>query len=351
MAGIKVHFDREELVDRLQQRLYSQLFGLVRDIGSYPAPPRGPRFFVDHVAVAGDPGGPPPATGAGALRSESRVRALGAAVERHADAVADRADRYADDGTGLVRADDLLGNADDPLADAGDLLAGADHLLGNADDLLAEDLLGDASQWVPAGTLLARYTPAPGEPQAPPPRAAATASHIVRDKAVLAALRRVVARDAAQGPHRRIVHGDRTRPLDRILARRLGRGTRAAFHLADSPGFTVTCVLTLPGGGQITGITNHAVLVRAMHEALLEAVRAGQDAYWRTGYVRVELDIAGTVEADGLGPDELTAARDGIASIVTAWRGSGRRVLHRDLTTPDVLAAGFHVARVGLLRS
>jgi hypothetical protein len=301
VTDIKVHFDRDELVGRLQSRLHSPLFGVVRSIGSHPAPRQGPRFFVDHVEVAGDPDGPPRAAGAGGLRSEARVRALGIAVERYADALAAQ-----DDGPVPVT-----------------------------------ELLSGTAERIPAGVLA----------DAP---VAATASHIVPDKALLAALRRVIARNAG-GPLRRIVPGERTRPLDRILARHLGAAAGAEFFLARSPGFTVLCRLTLPGGRRVIGRANHAVLPRAMHEALLDAACAGQDAYWQDGPSRdgrsqdASLGVDGAVAADGLPDDELTTAGEGIASILAASRGTGVRLVHRDLTTPDVRSVGFHVARVALL--
>src|SRR5882757_5354606 len=213
--AITVHFDRDELVRTMQHAVHSPLSGLVRTIGWYPAGLGRPRFHVDHIAVATDPvtTDAPPATAGGLFPSESRIRALGLAIERYSE------HSFADGQDELVLADDLL--------NAG------------------------ASRSIPRQLLWTGP--------------AATASHIVAAKALLLALRRLV----AQLPGERVLLAldERTRVIERVVQQRIPADTQVEFILAAPgplPAFTATCRLVSRGRLLGEGTVNHGALNRAL---------------------------------------------------------------------------------------
>ncbi|HEY6797036.1 MAG TPA: YcaO-like family protein [Kineosporiaceae bacterium] len=341
--------------------------------------------------------------GAGLYPFEARIRILAETLERYAGHAAAAAGRppvrlatwqqLAAEGQACLTPDDLTLFSTDQFRRPGFPFApfAPDAQIGW---VRLPSLPGGPATHVPAQWFLLGYVPQAGEPWMGTAVTTGTAAHTDPGRALLSAVEELVQLDATMGhwygatESIRIRHDARTRVLQRMIERQLRfEGPQPEFHLlpsADLPGFTVACLLRRPPGqvpriavGQGSG----GDLVQAMYRGLLEAVAVQWLAAWvaieeRTGatqavsdhLARGLFDLEGNialaagdeggeaveqrfarcseVAAGDLPPDHCGDVRDAVRRVVAAFRDTGKRLYHANLTTPDVQSLGFTVIRV-----
>lgn len=341
--------------------------------------------------------------GVGTTRYESTIRSLGETTERYAVHVADRDGRFpvrfaphreaVRDGS-VLPLDWLTFFTEDQLRRPGFPFEAADaeRPIG----WIEVDSIVDGTRWaVPAQQFLVGYQPRrdQGEPWLVPAVTTGTAAHRTYAEALLNGLQEIVQIDAAlghwygRGRAVAIEADARTAALDRVVARMRRRGSpEPRFFLlpsADLPGFSVACVLHgVPGvvPAVAVGLGSESGLARAMYKSLLEAIGVHELALWRlvsdtidgapvgsavdldqlydldtnVGYyatregAQLVLDrfaAATPMTAGDLPPDDVRPVAQRVASTVEAFRSTGKQLFVADLTTVDVRAAGFVVAR------
>ncbi|GHF37418.1 MULTISPECIES: YcaO-like family protein [Streptomyces] len=404
-----VHRHPDERTAALQRRMYSPLCGLLTSVGGLLRTRRAPGFFLEGAELTGVhvlEGLPAPKPNAyhiggfGIQPFESRIRVLGEAIERYAGHAA------AFGGTFTVRHASYteLAAAGEPVLPPeafGVFLPGQyerpgfpfepfdpDRPLGW---LLLPSLSGgdDERAWIPAQFFLLGYVPRQDEPWLQSAVTTGTGAHTSGPNALRSALEELVQVDAAlghwygTGTGVRILPDARTRQLDAIIARRCAGRPRPEFHLlpsADLPGLCVACILRATPGAVpavAVGLGSGGRLQRVMYQALLEAVGVQSFAAWtyvsegreegRDGDKDI-YDLEGnvaryaapqgadTVEkrfaqstaapAGSLPPDDERPDRERLKDIVTAFRNTGKRLYHADLTTVDIRQLGFAAHRV-----
>ena len=259
----------------------------------------------------------------------------------------------------------------------------------------ARDLATAEQTWVPAQHLLVGYVvrDLEGEPWTQAAVSTGTAAHTGPDRAALGALHEIIQIDATMGHWYgagrsiRILAGRRTAAVDRILRRHLDPAAPPAeFHLLpspDLPGFTIACILRERGGqlpAVAVGLGADALLEPAMYKAFLEAVGVRQLAIWVSVTDRIDGTPAGPelagdkmfdlesnvayaattagsqvveerfasctpASCDDLPADLVQPPEQLVKTLVAAFTGTGKRLYAVDITTADIAALGFVVAR------
>ncbi|GAA2786909.1 YcaO-like family protein [Crossiella cryophila] len=342
--------------------------------------------------------------GYGVLPFESHIRTLGETVERYAGYVAAVSGRHpvvfrsakemARDGLPVLGLDAVRLFTDEQLARPGFPFQrpDPDAPLGWIE---VDSLSAPGRTHVPAQLFLVGYVirDLEGEPWLNAAVTTGTAAHTTSGAALLSALHEAVQIDAAIGhwhgatPSTRIACDGRTHALRRLLGTYWPAGARQPeFHLLpspDLPGHVVACLLRAAPGAFpaiVVGLGVDGRLGRAMYKALLEATGVGhlavisavtaegrpvddhqhdENAIYdlESNVVRYAgADPAKTVErrfadcaqaaASDLPDDDDRPVRAQVAGLVRAFRDSGKRLYHADLTTVDIRQLGFRVSRV-----
>jgi len=399
---------------RLKQRMLSPLTGLDSQIGFTLRNRSGARVIMSGAEMTGVHvlrGEPRPRRGfyhiggAGLMRDESLIRALGETVERYTQFVSQI--KYRGALQWATPAD--MAKRAEPCLDPG-LLAvyaprqyavkGFPFVAFEADRalswVLAESFGDDTMTWVPAQIMLVGYTLRHSEREQRLGLAVTTggAAHVTADMALRNGLLELIQIDTAMGHWyghgraRRILPSARTRAIDAIAQRLYGRTPIVPqFHVLenpDLPGFIVACALVNQEAGLpaiAVGLGADLGLEESMYKALLEAAGVAQLAkitlsdmimggakrapsqinpdtildldsnvafYALPGnaprvFDKLNPDI--TISADALPDDGPATAREAVAFMIGGILDAGKRLYYLDLTTDDAAALGFSAAR------
>jgi len=344
--------------------------------------------------------------GSGVTREEVLIRTLGETIERYAQLVSEVSDRHeicvatydelAANGARVVNADKLSFFSTSQFARPGFPFHPFDRdaLMGW---VKTRSLLDGEATWAPAQLVLVGYKAKEEirERVILPSVTTGTAAHTTATAALRNALLELVQIDAAMGHWYsstvapRIVLDGRTQPIERIIQRYFdSRKPQPRFYWLESPdlpAFSIACVIK----GEPTQVPAVAVglgcdvtLVDAMYHALLEAVAVVQlakvvlfyegiereqgiaapldptrildldrnVAFYalpeHSEYVDTRFDARSTVPAAALPEDSMVDAQQEVALLVDRFRTTNKDLLLLDLTTADIRALGFTVARV-----